>query len=380
MNNLKINTTILQFFAIILIGALIYLGQSIIVPFAFAIVISITLLPIYRFFKKIKLSETVSILCSILVAFIVIGGIVYLISAEFSSLLSNKAQLKNNITNHLQVVGKYIQSKTGYSITKQTNLINEQLNNKEAGSTLLSTTASSLSSLFVWLGIVPVYVFLILFYKNLLVRFIFLATKTKHHETVEETIYDSEIAIKSYLNGLLLEMIIVAVMLWIGLAIFGIKYALLMAATFAVLNLLPYIGSIIATVLIMFVTLSTSTEISHTWIALIIMTVVQLIDNNIIMTYLISSKVKINALVTVIAVIIGEALAGVGGMFLAIPAVAVLKTIFDKVDGLKHWGQLFGEEIPKLNALNNPVMRLRKKIFKPSITELNNTNESVTKS
>lgn len=366
MNYLKIITTILQFFTIIIIGILIYYGQSIIIPLGFSIVISITLLPVYRFFKKIRIPETLSILCSILVAFVIIGGIVFLLSAEFSSLLSNKKELESNVANHLQTLGKYIQSKTNYSIAKQTNFFNELINSKQLSTSILSTTASSVSGIFVWLAVVPVYVFLILFYKNLLVRFIFLCTKIEHHNTIEESIYDTEVTVKSYLNGLLLELIIVSFLLWLGLTIFGIKYALLMAVTFGVLNMIPYVGSLIATVLLAFVTLSTSPNFSHTWIALIIMTVVQIIDNNIIMTYLVSSKVKINALITVIAVVIGEALAGVGGMFLAIPAVAVLKLVFDKIDGLKHWGQLLGEDVPKLNPLNNPVMRLRKRFLKSS--------------
>lgn len=379
---LKTITVILQFFAIVLIAAIVYIGQSIVVPFFFALITAITLLPVYRFFRKLKIGEVLSILCCIVVAFTILSIITFVLSTQFTAMLANKDDLKFNISKHLQTMGSYIQSKTGYSIEKQAAILQHQLNVEEISSTIVVTTASSISSLVVWLGVVPVYIFLFLYYKNLLLRFIFLGIDPTYHNTIKQMVSDSELTVKNYLNGLLLEMLFVGILLWAGLTIFGIDYALLMAATFAVLNMIPYVGSLVATVLIALVTLSTSPHLSHTWIALIVMIVVQIIDNNVIMTYLVSSKVKINALVTVIAVVIGEALAGVGGMFLAIPCVAILKLIFDKIESLKHWGLLFGEDIPKLNPLTNPALRLKRKFFqfknntKPEIDTNNETNSN----
>jgi len=63
------------------------------------------------------------------------------------------------------------------------------------------------------------------------------------------------------------------------------------------------------------------------------------------MPKVVSSKVKINALITILGVLIGGALAGVSGMFLSIPAIAILKVIFDRVDDLKPWGMILGDEV-----------------------------------
>jgi len=62
------------------------------------------------------------------------------------------------------------------------------------------------------------------------------------------------------------------------------------------------------------------------------------------MPKVVGSKVKLNALITIVAVLIGGGLAGVAGMFLSIPGLAILKIIFDRVDELKPWGMLFGDE------------------------------------
>jgi predicted PurR-regulated permease PerM len=56
--------------------------------------------------------------------------------------------------------------------------------------------------------------------------------------------------------------------------------------------------------------------------------------------------VKINALISIIAVLLGGAVWGISGMFLSIPFIGILKIIFDRIDELKPWGKLLGDEIP----------------------------------
>ena len=73
---------------------------------------------------------------------------------------------------------------------------------------------------------------------------------------------------------------------------------------------------------------------------------IQFIDNNFIIPYIVASKVKINALMSIIVVLVGAALWGVPGMFLSIPLTAILKVIFDNIESLKPWGFLLGNIVP----------------------------------
>lgn len=356
---------VFQLLGLFLIGLLIYIGQDIIVPLGFSFVIAISLLPVYRLFKRLRLPDVVAIILSILCGVIVIGAIIFILSLEFSSMLENKDVLKANVDKHIEEIGLWIQDKTGMNLKAQQAFFKKQMDGAgtNAGG-LLASTATTIGGYLVWFGLVPIYVFLILFYKNLLVRFIFLASKTEQHDLVEESIRDGESTVKNYLLGLLIEMLILAVLVTIVLTLFGIHYAILIGAIFAVLNMIPYLGALIANILAILITLSTSADISDAIWVVVILAVIQFVDNNFIMPNLVGSKVRINALVTVMAVIIGQSLAGVGGMFLSIPAVAVLKVIFDKTQSMKHWAVLFGDDNPKLNALQYPVMRLRKRIFR----------------
>ncbi|MDO9040152.1 MAG: AI-2E family transporter, partial [Bacteroidota bacterium] len=79
---------------------------------------------------------------------------------------------------------------------------------------------------------------------------------------------------------------------------------------------------------------------------LIIYYIIQLIDNNYIVPIIVSSKVKINALFSIIVVFAGNALWGISGMFLSIPLLAIIKLIFDHIEPLKPWGFLLGDTCP----------------------------------
>ena len=74
--------------------------------------------------------------------------------------------------------------------------------------------------------------------------------------------------------------------------------------------------------------------------------VIQFIDNNILVPRIVSKKVQINALMSIIVVLLGGLLWGIPGMFLSIPFIGVLKIIFDRIEDMKPWGRLLGDEIP----------------------------------
>src|SRR5690606_39004056 len=93
------------------------------------------------------------------------------------------------------------------------------------------------------------------------------------------------------------------------------------------------------------------------WVG-VVLALVQLIDNNFLMPFIVGSKVRINALATLLGVLVGGALCGIPGMFLAIPGIAVLKVIFDRVDGLKPYGILVGDNV---TAPTRSFRRLRMK-------------------
>jgi predicted PurR-regulated permease PerM len=169
---------------------------------------------------------------------------------------------------------------------------------------------------------------------------------------------ESQMISQQYITGLLIELCIVFTMNTTGFLILGIKYAIFLALLSALLNIVPYIGMLIANAICIVVTLMSSKNPADAiWVS-IVLTAVQLVDNNILMPWIVGNKVKLNALAIILGVLIAGMLAGVAGMFLAIPALAVLKLIFERVDRLKPWSILLGDETTAEEEMKNPVKRV----------------------
>lgn len=353
----------IELLGIVLIGVILVIGQNIIMPVIMAFFVSIMLLPVYRFLRKYKVPETIAIILPILLVFIIIGGLVWFFTAQIGTLVNDFPQIKQNVAKHLQSLQVWISSFTDFTINKQEKFITEKSDDllNFAGKAA-SGAAVTLSSLFVFMGLIPIYIYLILFYKDILLRFVFMWFKPDHHAKVKDAVYESEAIIKSYLVGLLIQVTYMTVLLGGILLIFGIKHALLIGVIFAILNLIPYVGALIGNIIGVIITLASSTQLTPVITVLAVIAFVQFLDNNILMPRIVGSKVKINALFSILGVVIGGSIAGISGMFLSMPIIAVLKVIFDRSDAYKQWGVLFGDERPARSPMSFPVFRKRKTV------------------
>lgn len=350
----------IEIMGLAVLGFILVSAKDIFTPLLTAFFISIVLLPVYRMFKKIKFPNTLAILAAILIAAFIITGVIWFFGLQISSLLSDITTIQQNLTIHWEKLSGWINQKTHFSTNQQLSWIEQQ------GQTLLgdvgkylSGAALTLSNIFVFVGLLPLYIFLMLFYKNLLLQFVFLWFKEADHTIVASALHETESIIKSYLVGLMIQITYITVLLGGILMIIGIKHALLIGIIFAMLNLIPYVGALIGNIIGVLLTLTSSQDLWQIFIVLGVIAAVQFLDNNILMPRIVGSKVKLNALASIVGVIIGGTIAGVAGMFLSLPVMAVLKIIFDKTEGLKQWGVLLGEDNPKLSPLSNPTIRLK---------------------
>ncbi|MDP4215848.1 MAG: AI-2E family transporter, partial [Bacteroidota bacterium] len=121
---------------------------------------------------------------------------------------------------------------------------------------------------------------------------------------------------------------------------------------------IPYLGPLIGNILAILITLASSGSFKDVLIVFGIITLVQFLDNNILMPRIVGSQVKINALVSIVGIFTGGALAGITGMFLAMPIIAVMKALFDHSVNFQKWGVLLGDDrkmhrIPESGAITD---------------------------
>jgi predicted PurR-regulated permease PerM len=302
------------------------------------------ILPVTQYLAKRKFNKSLSIFIPLLLAIVVGGGILYFLSSQIMHFMDDVPALKervNEVSHSFQV---WFRKTTAITITRQNQYITETVKDfKDNSPGLVGSTFDSLAGILVYIILIPLYTFLILYYKQNIKVFLISVFSNGSEQEVRDVLTGSTKVAQQYLTGLFIETTLVFILNMAGFLILGIKYAIFLALFAALMNLIPYVGILIANILCMLVTLASSDSAAHViWVG-IILAAVQFLDNNFGMPLIVGNKVRINALVTVIGVIVGGALCGIPGMFLAIPGLAVLKVIFDKVPDLQPWGILLGD-------------------------------------
>ena len=330
-------------FGIILFVFVLFTLRGILVPLAFAVMIAILLNPLVNWMIRKKVNRIVAISLSLLLAILFVAGVMYFISSQVVKFSDNFSMLKEKFSQLFHSLQVWLQNNYSITVAKQNQLISEG----ESGlKPYIGQTLGSVFGTFSVLFLLPVYIFLTLFYKTLILNFLFEVFSERNSQKVSNVLRETKNAIQSYMVGLLLEAIIVAIMNSAALLILGVQYAVLLGVIGALLNVLPYIGGIVAIALPIIIATITKDGFSTQLGIIIAYSIIQFIDNNILVPRIVSSQVKINALVSLVIILMGGALWGIPGMFLSVPFIAVLKIIFDRVDELKPWGKILGTDIP----------------------------------
>lgn len=332
--------------AIGLLAAGVVLGSEIIIPILFAILLATLLLPVVKFLHVKGCHKVISILIPVALTFVTFAAVLYLLSTQIMHFLDDAPALKERFVEIGQSLQKWVNEHMNIAVSKQNEYIQNTVEDiKEKSPQVVGKTLGSVTGGLAYVVLLPIYTFLILYYRETIKYFIIGVFKRGTEDEVRDVLMQSSTIAQKYVTGLLIETTIVFTLNTIGFLIIGIKYAVFLALLAALLNLIPYVGMLVANLFCMVITLVSSDEPNKVlWVG-IVLAVVQVIDNNFTMPWIVGNKVRINALVTIVGVLVGGALCGIPGMFLAIPGLAVLKVIFDKVPQLKPWGVLLGDEL-----------------------------------
>lgn len=342
--------------------SILYITRSLILPLLFATIIAILLQPIVVILVKYRINRVVAIIITLLLTVIILVSLGSLLISQMVRLSDSWPILveKFNGTLDQTVVwaSEYFDVKPDTILAWIAKAKSEIIN---AVSQSIGRTLVVIGNGIVIIFLLPVYIFLILYYQPLIIDFIEQLTDKGNKSRVMTVVKKTKTLIQQYLVGLLIETFIVAILEITVLLIFGIQYAILLGILGAMLNLIPYIGGVVAVALPMIVALATKDSSLFAIYILIFYYIIQLIDNNYIVPKIVASKVKINALFSIIVVLASNALWGVPGMFLSIPLLAIIKLIFDNVEPLKPWGFLLGDTMPNLLKIKPIIQKLIKK-------------------
>lgn len=333
-NNFKPLVALQYTFFIVL---LLYWGRSLFIPLSVALLVSFILYPVCAWLEQHKISRMGSIFIGLLVFFALIGALLTLLFYQFGAFMREWPELSSKFNAFIKDVDRDMAStwlriflKPGESVVSTViNYISENALPR------LPKTIYQSSITLVLLILIPVYVALILYYREVLVAFLYKIFPQQAGKYIHELLPNVILTYYNFIKGMGMVYLIVGILNSLGLFLLGIPNPIFFGFVASILTFIPYVGITIGAILPMAVSWLKYDSIMYPLGVVVVFVIVQVLEANVIFPLAVSQRLKINALVTLIVIIAGGLIWGAMGMVLFLPFIAILKLIADEVKELE---------------------------------------------
>lgn len=338
--------TALALFIISLFVLVIILAKNILVPLAFSLLLSYLIYPIVFRLERWGMHRIPAILIVIITFIIVVGAVALFLSIQIANIQIDVDAVKNKILQGNGSIGLGLEEFFGVD-TEMINgyaerMIQDLVSAITSGSAKIFTTTSTIVF---QIFILPVFTFFILFYRTKTAFFIFKLAGEKSKKKTIKILREVSRVTSRYLGGLFGVVLILAVLNTLGLTIIGVPHALVLGVGAALLNLIPYFGTLLGALIpLIYVLISTPDPWSLALKVAIMFIIVQFLENNIITPNVVGNNVRINALTIIIGLLLGNLVWGIAGMLIIIPYIAILKIIMRNIESLQPFAYLLSSK------------------------------------
>ncbi|TSC73368.1 MAG: hypothetical protein G01um101470_131 [Parcubacteria group bacterium Gr01-1014_70] len=335
--------TILKVLLFLLGIAALYLIRDVVLILLLSIVIASAIDPGVRRFQQLRLPRPLAVLAIYLITAALFAFVFYLIVPPFISEMRNFAttfpfSLEETVGYFRTQLDIFFSSSPEY-VSIPTESLTDRLNTFVNENLVSFFSAGSSVGSSVFGGVLSfVFVVVLSFYfavqENGIAHFLKIITPMEHEAYIIDLWARSQQKIGRWLQGQLLLGVLVGMLVYAGLMLLGVKYALILALLAAVFELIPIFGPILAAipgVLFAFI----QAPILALW-AILLYVIVQQLENHLIYPLVVRKAVGVPPLLVIIALLIGGKLAGFMGFLLAVPIAAAFLEYINDVAKEKH--------------------------------------------
>lgn len=328
---------------IAILSILLYAGRNLFIPLSFSVLIAFVLYPVCRWLETKGMKSVFAIGLAMLLLVVIFSSIISLLVWQISSLSSDWPMLQQKISETLTNLSEYLYSHFNITIADQ-EIWWKKLTSDSSSQVLpfIQTTLGSVSVFLVFLVLIPIMSALMLFQRSQLFEVLHHFTPKIPIATLKDVLHDTVTTYYNFIKGMLLVYFTVGILNSIGLLIIGVPHAFLFGFIAAILTFIPYVGIIIGAIPPMLVSWVTFDSMWYPVSVVLVFTVVQYLEANVIFPWAVSSKLNINTLATIIAIIAGGIIWGSAGMILFVPFLGILKVLADKTQGLEYLRLMLG--------------------------------------
>lgn len=343
------------FFLFLIIAGL-YFAKPFLVPLCFGGLLSMLFLPVSIWLQRKGLGKGLSIVGCIILFVAIVAGLTWLITWQITDLTSDLGNIEQKITRLIDNLKQTVNKRFGITPKQQEELLNGS-NTSAGASSMVSIIGSGIMSFLIDFILVMVYIFLFLYYRSHLKKFILQLIPAREKGNAEEIISGIKKVSQQYLTGLGLMILGLWIMYGIGFSIVGVQYAIFFAILCGLLEIVPFVGNLVGNLLAVSMVVVQGGDTGMIIGVIVTYLTVQFFQTYILEPLVVGAEVNINPLFTIIILVAGELIWGIPGMVLAIPLLGIVKIICDHIEPLKPYGFLIGQEKKEKKGL---IKRMKK--------------------
>ncbi len=329
---------------IVLVFMIMQAAQAILAPLVVSGFLAILVSPFTSWQEKKGMPRILAILISLIALAAFIAGAIYFFYNQMLGFAPELTAIEGRINDLIESINIFLAQNIEGVVPISMDNIRETIfqqvyANMDQLTRGIIATAGTLTMVF----IMPVYIFLFLYFRDFLAEFLKRAFSEKYSDKVAKVLNKVKFVVQNYIVGMFIVICILAVLNSIALYSLGIKHALLFAVFAAFLNVIPFLGPFIGATLPIMYALLVKDSLWYPFGVFLSFYVIQLMESNIFTPGIVGGKVSMNPLMTIITLIVGYFVWGIIGMILFIPGMAILKVIFDEIEGMEPYGFLLGK-------------------------------------
>ncbi len=328
--------------------------KQLLVPLFFSIFLAYLLYPLARWFETKGLPRIATNFIVILSFMAVILGAILLGVQLFGSFSNDLPELREQLTRNLKSLQGWISAVIGISVEQQNNIITTAGLTGDYFGSIIEAGKNTIIAL----ALIPVYTFLLLFYRDKFRDFIYMMVKDENQDTAQDIINKAADVVPKYLKGLFVVCVILIGLNSAGFYIIGVEYPLLFGLIAAIFNLIPYLGTVLGYGIVAIFVLGVQSP-AVAGAVVIQFFIIQFIENNILTPNITGSYVRINPLVIIFSLIAGGLIWNLPGMFLVIPTLGMLKIFFENIEEYKPYAFLLGTQGTEKHSITLKSVRKR---------------------
>lgn len=313
------------------------LGQTVLVPLSFALLLAFILYPIVSFFERKGARRLWAVIWTIVSSLLLITGLIFLFSSQIIRIARQFENFTEKLTQLTIDVAAFINIYLPIHPHLDADDIMAKAREWLSGTSpqVIEDTISSTSLFITGLVLTVIYTFLILLYRRGLKNaFVHFASVEKRPVYTEMLVEVQKVGQK-YLTGIFTLIIILGVMNSLGLFLIGIDYPLFFGFLAAFLSIVPYVGTTIGSTIPTLYALINYDSIWYAVGVVLVFWLIQFIEGNFLNPKIIGGNLNLNALVAIVSLILGGVIWGIAGMVLFLPYMAVFKVLCKYYEPLK---------------------------------------------